>query len=341
MEKTLIGVFAAHDWESMNTGLKNCFEELYELEMGRPNNDRILNKFHFLFTGGTFKRLWGLDETGAYELSENAKKFFIPISTKLPSHRDGGTIILSNLISKRKCTIIWSFLTPLSAHWLNPENLALARLCDVWRAKRLLNAGSIISWYTNEAKEDSKRRKIKIPIEVPLKNIENDEEKVEAKNFKHCQYEITVPKPYKLKKIIERGKGKQNLDKKTVALIAHNEMKPRMVEFAIDYQEILEKFGRIITTGTTGKLIIEKTNLNNILPCLSGPFGGDIEIATEIIFGRCEVVIFFIDPLNPHPHIDDIRVVFGACMWREGVQMLANEKHARDWMERVALGWIT
>jgi methylglyoxal synthase len=65
----------------------------------------------------------------------------------------------------------------------------------------------------------------------------------------------------------------------------------------------------------------------------SGPKGGDIEVATEIIFGRCHVVIFLIDPLKPHPHLDDIRVILGAGMMQD-VEMLTNERQAREWMER-------
>ncbi len=340
MKKTMIGVFAAHDWDSMNTGLRDCFNELYNYEMTLKDDERILTKFHFLFTGGTFDRLWGEKNDGAYGLKDSVKDYLKPISTRLPSHKNGGTTILSNFISKRKCGIIWSFLTPLSAHWLNPENLALARLCDVWRTKRLLNAGSVISWYMNEAKMDCRRQKVEIPIKVPLKKKTENEFEVSAELFGPCKYHIIAPERKRIDDLIKQGRGKPKLKEETIALIAHNEMKPRMVEFAIDYQEILEKFERIITTGTTGSLIKEKTHLDNIQPCLSGPYGGDIEIATEIIYGRCKVVIFFIDPLNPHPHVDDIRVVFGACMWREKVQMLANEKHAREWMDRVAREWL-
>jgi methylglyoxal synthase len=61
-----------------------------------------------------------------------------------------------------------------------------------------------------------------------------------------------------------------------------------------------------------------------------------IEIATEVLFGRCHVVVFFVDPLNPHPHIDDIRVVFVAAMIRSNVRILATEMHARDWMNSLA-----
>lgn len=123
-------------------------------------------------------------------------------------------------------------------------------------------------------------------------------------------------------------------EKRRAALIAHDEMKERMVEFAVDYErELDEKFEKIITTGTTGARIQEAAPRlkKKIHPYLSGPKGGDIQIATEIMLGLIDVVIFFVDPLHPHPHTDDIRVVFSASMMHN-VEMLTNERQARQWL---------
>ena len=115
-------------------------------------------------------------------------------------------------------------------------------------------------------------------------------------------------------------------------------MKGRMTDFANQYENELSQFRRILATGTTGNEVqnVCKKLKNSIILCKSGPKGGDIEIATEILFGCCNIVIFFIDPLNPHPHIDDIRVVLSACMaeiFNSHVQIITNEVHARDWVE--------
>lgn len=130
------------------------------------------------------------------------------------------------------------------------------------------------------------------------------------------------------------------LDKSVVALISHDEMKARMIDFVIDYEHELTKFRYIIATGTTGKLIQDASPLlaGKIRRYHSGPKGGDIEIATEILFGGCHVVVFFVDPLHAHPHTEDIKVVFGACMVNDEVRILSNEMHARDWMDRVVRG---
>jgi methylglyoxal synthase len=126
----------------------------------------------------------------------------------------------------------------------------------------------------------------------------------------------------------------------TIALIAHNEMKTRMVEFAVDHEQELNKFGTILATGTTGREVAGSTTslLKKMVRHHSGPKGGDIEIATAILAGQCDVVIFFIDPLSPHPHIDDIRVVFQACMVSDRVVMITNEMHAREFMSRTVRG---
>lgn len=132
--------------------------------------------------------------------------------------------------------------------------------------------------------------------------------------------------------------GKKKVEDMTIALIAHNEMKPRMIDFVVDYETELKKFKKILATGTTGREVAAATSKeldNKLFRCHSGPEGGDIEIAAAVLYGLCDVVIFFIDPLEAHPHIEDIRVVFQACMMNENVIIITNEMHAREFMARV------
>ena len=111
-----------------------------------------------------------------------------------------------------------------------------------------------------------------------------------------------------------------------------------MSDFVIDYEQELQQFHKILATGSTGKMIEEAAPMlagGKVYKYNSGPKGGDVEIATEILFNGCQVVIFFVDPLHPHPHTEDIRVVFGACMIHDEVRMLSNEIQARGWMDRL------
>jgi methylglyoxal synthase len=98
---------------------------------------------------------------------------------------------------------------------------------------------------------------------------------------------------------------------KAIALIAHDGKKVEMLDFALNNRDTLSKF-RIIATGTTGGLLQEKVKLE-VTRMLSGPVGGDVQIAAEVIQGEVAAVIFFVDPLDKHPHDPDIQTLLRAC----------------------------
>jgi methylglyoxal synthase len=99
--------------------------------------------------------------------------------------------------------------------------------------------------------------------------------------------------------------------KKTIALIAHDGKKADMVAFATFNREKLRDFD-LIATGTTGGLLIAKVGLE-IERLLSGPHGGDAQIAARVAQGEVDAVIFFVDPLDKHPHDPDIQTLLRAC----------------------------
>lgn len=331
MKRTLIAVLASHDSKEKNKEVARVLERLYK------DDQATLAEFHFVFTGGTFDRLvLGLpDEEGSImepPLNQDVARFLKSNATRLPERTKGGVTILANLIVQRQCSIIWPFLSPITVHWLNPENLALSRLCDVWNAKRLMNAESVEAWFRDEAKRDVRRNPQTMPLQMVFAIGGT------------CQAEWDAANGYHAIKLPERNKpsaeSRCQFGDQVVALIAHDDMKARMVDFAIQYEPELSQFKHILATGTTGQQVIDACGtlrrLEKVKKCLSGPKGGDIEIATEILFDQCSVVVFFIDPLHPHPHIDDIRVVLSACMAEienNNVRMLTNEVQAREWIE--------
>jgi len=98
---------------------------------------------------------------------------------------------------------------------------------------------------------------------------------------------------------------------RTIALIAHDGKKADLVAFAIQNRERLRRF-LLVATGTTGKLLEEKAGLE-VHRYLSGPLGGDAQIAARVVTGEIFAVFFFVDPLDKHPHDPDIQTLMRAC----------------------------
>ena len=94
---------------------------------------------------------------------------------------------------------------------------------------------------------------------------------------------------------------------KTIALIAHDNKKSEIVNWALKNKETLAKY-ELCGTGTTAKLIAEATDLK-VKRYLSGPLGGDQQIGAKVAEGKIDVVIFFWDPLESQPHDPDVKAL--------------------------------
>lgn len=98
----------------------------------------------------------------------------------------------------------------------------------------------------------------------------------------------------------------------TIAIIAHDGKKAEMVQFLNEHQEILHsKNITLISTGTTGQKA--KRAGFNVKALLSGPLGGDAQIAAGVAEKKIDMVIFFRDPLAKHPHEPDIFMLMRLC----------------------------
>ena len=86
----------------------------------------------------------------------------------------------------------------------------------------------------------------------------------------------------------------------TIAITAHDAKKELMVQFCIAYCGILSRH-TLCGTGTTGKMVSEATGLK-IQQFLSGPQGGDQQIAARIACNEIDLLLFFRDPLTPKPN---------------------------------------
>jgi methylglyoxal synthase len=96
-----------------------------------------------------------------------------------------------------------------------------------------------------------------------------------------------------------------------VALIAHDDEKPEMIDLAQSYEATLSAFD-LVGTGTTSKRIMAETDLT-VERKESGPMGGDTQIGAEVAEGRMDGIVFLRDPLTAQPHEPDISALLRIC----------------------------
>jgi|SRR5579864_1714401 len=112
--------------------------------------------------------------------------------------------------------------------------------------------------------------------------------------------------------------------RKKIALIAHDNKKADLVAWMRFNRELLAEHD-LYATRTTGRLSRETLGLQ-VTGFHSGPLGGDQQIGAKIVAGECDFLIFFWDPLEPHPHDPDVRALLRiAAVWN--VPVACNPRH--------------
>jgi len=101
-----------------------------------------------------------------------------------------------------------------------------------------------------------------------------------------------------------------------LGLVSHNNMKHSMKQFVIANKNVLKKY-RLTGTNTTMSMLKEVFGEDPEVvygpKCKSGPLGGDAQLVAMAVTGQLGGCIFFIDPMDAHPHSADIE-----CLVRQG-----------------------
>lgn len=131
---------------------------------------------------------------------------------------------------------------------------------------------------------------------------------------------------------------------KTIALIAHDARKADMIQWVTHNAELLLQ-NHLVCTGTTGGLIekaleeiVGKAYQSKLTKMLSGPMGGDAQIAAMVVEGKIDLCVFFIDDLTANPHEADIQMLLRQCRLHN-IPVACN-RHSADLMITSTL-WST
>lgn len=137
-----------------------------------------------------------------------------------------------------------------------------------------------------------------------------------------------------------------DLCSEAIALVAHDAMKPSMLALVEQHFELFDRFATRFATGTTGGLLNEmamrikgnEAGRNWVKPLLSGPLGGDAQIAELILDRQCRRMLFLEDPHVARQHEADIQLLERAARtFTDYASCVTDLKFAERWCKLMQL----
>ncbi|MFZ6655180.1 methylglyoxal synthase [Undibacterium sp. TJN19] len=214
-----------------------------------------------------------LDAIIGHGLVENC-----PLIERFPYGRDGGLMkLVSRVVDSTPELAIDAviyLIDPVDPSSVFPEAQALKRQCVIHRKPFLATLASAREWLELEAKAAG------------------------------AEADVTLNSSFVL---AQEG----------IALIAHDAMKQRMLAMAEKHFAVLDRFGYRYATGTTGGLLNqlaqkikgEEAGKNWVKPYLSGPMGGDAQLAELVLDRKIRRILFLEDPHVARQHEADIQLL--------------------------------
>ena len=137
-----------------------------------------------------------------------------------------------------------------------------------------------------------------------------------------------------------------DLRSEAIALVAHDAMKPSMLSLVEQHFDSFARFAVRYATGTTGGLLNEMAmrikgkdaGRNWVKPLLSGPLGGDAQIAELILDRQCRRMLFLEDPHVARQHEADIQLLERAARtFTDYASCVTDLKFAERWCRLMQL----
>ncbi|MFZ6712680.1 methylglyoxal synthase [Undibacterium sp. TC9W] len=201
-----------------------------------------------------------------------------PAVERFPYGREGGLMkLVSRVVDKdpgRAVDAVIYLIDPVDPSSVFPEAQALKRQCVIHRKPFLATLASAREWLELEATASGAATDLKLNPTFELQN-------------------------------------------EGIALIAHDAMKDSMLLMVEKHFALLDSFGQRYATGTTGGLLNklaqrikgEESGKNWVTPYLSGPLGGDAQLAELVLDRQIRRILFLEDPHVARQHEADIQLL--------------------------------